>query len=236
MQIKETFNNWSLTASTRLLKCFLANAILNKSKIYQLDFIQAFIQSDTKRRIFVILDKVYSTFCPKLSNHIGRPLRLKKCLYGADFSGKNWYETLDTFLTSELHFIRSRVKGCLYIYQKGGSWIKMINYVDDALYYASDNKTRESFELSLKNKFNLTLLGIAKWYLGMRIRQEDEYITLDQDQYVKNIITRFEKSFKHEFKIKDSPLPTNFVPSKKDSPTVDAQLKEIKLRFGNLHY
>ena len=112
----------------------------------------------------------------------------------------------------------------------------MINYVDDALYYASDDKTRESFELSLKNKFNLTLLGIAKWYLGMRIKQEDDYITLDQDQYVKNIVTRFEKSFKHEFKTKDSPLPTNFVPSKKDSPTVDAQHKEIKLRFGNLHY
>ena len=182
------------------------------------------------------MDKVYSTFCPKLSNHIGRPLRLKKCLYGADFSGKNWYETLDTFLTSDLNFIRSQVEGCLYVYRKGTSWIKMINYVDDALYYASDDKTRESFELSLKNKFNLTLLGIAKWYLGMRIRQEDDYITLDQDQYVKNIITRFEKSFKHEFKTKDSPLPANFVPSKKDSPTVDAQHKEIKLRFGNLHY
>ena len=38
----------------------------------------------------------------------------------------------------------------------------MINYVDDALYYASDNKTREVFELSLKNKFNLALMGIAK--------------------------------------------------------------------------
>ena len=107
MQIKETFNNWSPTASTRLLKCFLADTIQNRSKIYQLDFIQAFIQSDTKRCIFVILDKVYATFCPKLSNCIGRQLQLKKCLYGANFSGKNWYETLDTFLTSHLRFIRS---------------------------------------------------------------------------------------------------------------------------------
>ena len=57
----------------------------------------------------------------------------------------------------------------------------MINYVDDALYYASDNKTREIFELSLKNKFNFTLMGIAKWYLGMYIKQESDYNTLDQD-------------------------------------------------------
>ena len=48
----------------------------------------------------------------------------------------------------------------------------MINYVDDALYYASDDKTREVFELFLKNKFNLTLMEIAKWYLGMCIKQE----------------------------------------------------------------
>ena len=38
----------------------------------------------------------------------------------------------------------------------------MINYVDNALYYASSKRVREHFEISLKNKFNLTLLGIAK--------------------------------------------------------------------------
>ena len=102
-------------------------------------------------------------------------MRLKKCLYGADFSGKNWYKTLDTFLTSDLKFQRSRVEGCLYIYCKEKYWIKMINYVDDALYYAGDDKTRDVFELSLKNKFNLILMGIAKWYLGMRIKQEDDW-------------------------------------------------------------
>ena len=95
MQIKNQINNWSPTASVRLIKCFLADAIANHTKIYQLDFIQAFIQSETKKRIFVILDKDFETFCPQLKEHFGRPLRLKKCLYGADFSGKSWYETLE---------------------------------------------------------------------------------------------------------------------------------------------
>ena len=70
----------------------------------------------------------------------------------------------------------------------------------------------------------------------MCIKQEADYITLDQDQYVKNIVSRFEKSFKHEFKTKESPLPTMFITSKKDCPTVDTQLKEVKIRFGNLNY
>ena len=70
----------------------------------------------------------------------------------------------------------------------------------------------------------------------MKIEQTWEHITLDQDQYVKNIVSRFEKSFKHQFKIKDSPLSSNFTPFKKDSPTTDLQVKEVKIRFGNLHH
>ena len=119
MQIKDGLNTWSPTASTRLLKCFMADAISNGTKIYQLDFIQAFIQSEARKRIFVILDKEYKTFCPSLTNHLGRPLKLKKCLYGADFSGKFWYDTLDEFLTTQINFTRSRVEGCLHIYRNG---------------------------------------------------------------------------------------------------------------------
>ena len=65
IQIKDDFISWSPTASTRLLKCFIADAAKNTSKIYQLDFIQTFIQSEATKRMFVILDKEFSHFCPK---------------------------------------------------------------------------------------------------------------------------------------------------------------------------
>ena len=214
----------------------MVDVIANGSKIFQLDFIQVFIQSETKKRMFVILDKEYEEFGPQLATHLGRPLRLRKCLYGTDFSGKSWYETLDNFLTTNLNFMMSRVEGCLYIYRKGNDWTKMINYVDDALYYASDDDVRKSFEEKLSKRFNLTLLGKARWYLGMRISQFDQHIILDQDQYVKNIVSRFEKAFKHPFKTKESPLPSNFVPTKKDSPVTEEQVGEVKLRFGNLNF
>ena len=80
------------------------------------------------------------------------------------------------------------------------------------------------------------MLCQAKWYLGMNIKQTKDYIALDQNQYIKNIVNRFEKSFKHQFKVKDTPLPSNFVPTRKDYPTTETQTKDVKLRFGNLHY
>ena len=79
-------------------------------------------------------------------------------------------------------------------------------------------------------------MGPAKWYLGMRIKQPKEYMSIDQEQYAKTITSRFEKVFKHPFKLKDSPLPTSFIPSKQDCPIIEPQIKEVKLRFGNLNY
>ena len=37
IQIKDDANNWSPTASVRLLKCFLADAIRNSATVYQLN-------------------------------------------------------------------------------------------------------------------------------------------------------------------------------------------------------
>ena len=70
----------------------------------------------------------------------------------------------------------------------------------------------------------------------MKIKQSDNCISLNQEQHIKNIVSGLEKTFKHQFKVKDTPLPYNFVPTTKGSPTTNIQNSEVKLRFGNLHY
>ena len=67
----------------------------------------------------------------------------------------------------------------------------------------------------------------------MRIGQYEYNVLVDQDQCVKNITIRFEKTFKHTFKIKVSTLLPNFILSKKGYPITEPQVKEVKLRFGN---
>ena len=132
------------TALSRLINCLIADTAKNRVYVYQMDFIQALIQSEAKRRMFVILDKEYGHYCPKLAGHFGRPI--PKCIYGTDFRGKNWYETLDSYLTNTLYFVRLRVEGCLYILREGDNWIKLINYVDDTLYYSNNEDVRLKFE------------------------------------------------------------------------------------------
>ena len=81
MQIKDESNPQSPTASSRLLRCFIADTIKNRTQIFQLNFIQAFIQYDMKKKMFIILDKEYEQFCPILKKYFGRHLRLKKFLW-----------------------------------------------------------------------------------------------------------------------------------------------------------
>ena len=55
------------------------------------------------------------------AQHFGRPLRLHKCIYEADFGGKSWSDTSNMYLINNLDFKRSRVDGCLHVYKKGSN-------------------------------------------------------------------------------------------------------------------
>ena len=70
----------------------------------------------------------------------------------------------------------------------------------------------------------------------MKIKQSDNCISLNQEHHIKNIVSGLEKIFKYQFKVKDTPLPYNFVPTKKGSHTTNIQNLKVKLRFRNLHY
>jgi hypothetical protein len=126
-------DSWSPTAPFRSLKMFLADAARNKCRVYQLDFIGAFLQANVRGRIFVSLPKVYGDIWPEFKDYCGRPLRLVKSMYGMTYSGKCWYLDLKEWLLEE-GFIQSRASPCFFckIFQvdisSKSSCLWMINY------------------------------------------------------------------------------------------------------------
>ena len=44
------------------------------------------------------------------------------------------------------------------------------------------------------------------------------------------------KALQTQFQAQGLVLPTSFISFKKDSPNIDAEMKEVKIRFGNLNY
>jgi hypothetical protein len=108
---------------------------------------------------------------------------------------------------------------CLFtlIGQKGK--IYLLDYVDDMLYFGTDNGELIPCEQALKGRFNLELLGQAHWYLSTRIHQLSNFdIELDQSRYCQSLFQKYLEMAGTEKEIAKHtiPFPSGFVPSIKD--------------------
>jgi hypothetical protein len=124
-------DSWSPIAPFRPLEMFLADAARNRCRVHQLDFVEAFLKANVRERIFVTLPKVYGDIWPEFKEYCGRPLRLKKNMYGMAYSGKYWYLDLKDWLHEE-GFTQSRAIPCFFCKVfPYGSYAILILYVDD---------------------------------------------------------------------------------------------------------
>jgi hypothetical protein len=182
-------DKWSPTASFWALKMFLAHASRIKSRVRQLDFVGAFLQSKTRSRVFVSIPAIYGVLFPEYKEYCDCPVRLAKSMYGMTLSGKYWFLDLQEYLI-ELGFQPSSTIPSLFIKTDAdGDKIYILDYVDDMLYYGNNDTQIKEFEELLQKRFNLELMGQAHWYLSTRINQLSNYdIELDQSRYCKDIV------------------------------------------------
>ena len=80
------------------LKLLLVYAVKNKAIVHQLYFIEAFLQSKVKNRVFLKLDSKYAYYFPSYSSYFGRALRLQKSIYGMTNSGNLFPDELKDWL------------------------------------------------------------------------------------------------------------------------------------------
>jgi len=231
----DTEDKWSPTASFRALKMFLANCARHKVRVRQLDFIGAYLQAKTRHRIFIRLPTVYGDLWPEYKNYSGVPLRLVKSMYGMTLSGKYWWQELQEFLVQEA-FAPSTTVPCFFSkHFPDGSFIKLLNYVDDLLYASNSPSHMQAFEESLSKRFSIELMGQAHWYLSSRITQEANYnISIDQSRYCLSVVKRYldTAGCAKVNKLHSSPLPSEFIPTADDCSPNQGAVKALEERFN----
>jgi len=236
---KNDENNWAPTASFRLLRFVLAEAARLKCRVYQVDFVSAYLQANMDRRVFVILPAHWATIFPEYKEWVGKPLRLLKSVYGISSAGRLWSEEWIGWLVKDCGFRQSKSDPALFIYRRGRNVIVLISYVDDCAYFCTSDEMRRRFERKLKERFDCKILGQIHWFLQTRIRQEQDYsIILDQSRYAASMIARFlpnaeiVKPSDADCSKYLAPLPSGFVFTKEDrSVDIEAQNKLIA-EFG----
>ena len=102
--------------------------------------------------------------CDKNGNEL--VCNMKKSLYGLTQSGRNWNNTLHTYLVSEKCF-QSLADQCVYVKgTEANEEISLIVWVDDIVICASNSHILESVKSALSKRFKMKDLGKLSWYLG----------------------------------------------------------------------
>ena len=60
-------------------------------------------------------------------------------------------------------------------------------YVDDLIVTGSSTEAIKTFKVEMKKRFEMSDLGSLSSYLGLEVKNDDEYIFLSQNSYVKMI-------------------------------------------------
>ena len=154
------------------------------------------------------------------------------------FSGKYWFQELTDWLIG-YGFYQSSVISCMFwkIFPDG-SIIRLLNYVDDMLYFGTSPVSVKLFETDLSTKFDLELMNQAHWYLSCRITQDAFYnITIDQLRYCLSLVKRFldKAGCKKVVQFHNSSLPAIFVPSSADNYTDLTQVGLLQEEY-NIDY
>ena len=98
--------------------------------------------------------------------------RLRNSLYGLKKSPRAWYAKMDSFLLDN-GFSRCHSDNSVYAKKVGKSLIILIIYVDDLILNGSDPNHINHVNSSLKNKFEMTDLGLAlfPWSSSLAIQR-----------------------------------------------------------------
>ncbi|KAD3641836.1 hypothetical protein E3N88_31060 [Mikania micrantha] len=166
------------------IQILLAIAAKRKWLVKQLDVKSAFLHGELKEVVYVEQPK---GFIDKGSE--AKVYRLKKALYGLKQAPRAWFHKIEGYFIRE-GSSKSKYDHSLFIKKVKGKMVIVSLYVDDLIYTGNDQSLCEAFKHSMQNEFDMTDLGIMKYFLGVEALQESDGIIMFQAQYAKSILKK----------------------------------------------
>ena len=125
-----------------------------------------------------------------------------------------------------------------YKYAPDGSKIVVLSYVDDCVYWYTNEDTGKWFVDTLRKKFHVNFLGFAHWFMSIIISQlKDHSISLDQARYVISIFEKYldTATVKVSNKFYKTTLTAEMIFTKEDVFISDEQIEKLTREY-NIHY
>jgi len=115
---------------------------------------------------------------------------LKKALYGLKQAPRAWYSRIDSYLL-ENRFEKCEGEPTVYIKEKDCKILIVVLYVDDVIFTSNDDYLIENFKSVMKEEFEMTDMGLLRYFLGIEVDQNKNGIFISQAKYVNEVLSRF---------------------------------------------
>lgn len=176
----------ALVARFETIRVILAVAAQMGWCVHQLDVKSAFLHGDLSEEIYV---EQPEGFVVQGKSEI--VYRLNKALYGLKQAPRAWYAKIDGYFT-EHGYKRSNNEPTLYVKRSDtGDVIYVCLYVDDIICTSSSNSMIGEFKHGMKLIFEMTDMGLMKYFLGLEVTQTKDGICMCQEKYARDLLTRF---------------------------------------------
>jgi hypothetical protein len=174
----ETYAPVARLESIRIL---LAYATYHGFKLYQMDVKSAFLNGPIKEEVYVEQPSGFED--SEYPNHV---YKLSKALYGLKQAPRAWYECLrDVLITND--FKVGKVDPTLFTKTIANDLFVCQIYVDDIIF----GSTCEEFSRIMIQKFELSMMGELKYFLGFQVKQLQEGTFTSQTKYIQDILNKF---------------------------------------------
>jgi hypothetical protein len=182
LDFDETYAPVARLESIRIL---LAYATYHGFKLYQMDVKGAFLNGPIKEEVYVEQPPGFED--SEYPNHV---YKLSKVLYGLKQAPRAWYVCLRDFLITN-GFKVGKVDPTLFTKTVAKDLFVCQIYVDDIIFGSTNKSTCEDFSRIMIQKFEMSMMGELKYFLGFQIKQFQEGTFICQMKYIQEILNKF---------------------------------------------
>jgi len=160
-------------------------------------------------------------------------MRLKRAIYGLKQAALQWWRALDKSMAA-MGFRRTKSDAGIFVLEADHRpKVIVLVYVDDAIFMGADERAVSQSKALFMKAWECRDMGKTEEFLGMRILRSKGTIALEQRDYLKKVLGRFNMT---NAKSVPTPLPSGYLPLASIGP-VDEQLRtRYQQVIGSLLY
>ncbi|GJZ29117.1 zinc finger, CCHC-type containing protein [Tanacetum coccineum] len=159
-----------------------STAAYHEWQVHHLDVKSAFLHGELKEEVYLTQPEGFIQ-----QGKSGKIYKLTKALYGLRQAPRAWNMKLDQTLKS-LGFKKCNLEQAVYTKKSKTSTLIVGVYVDDLIITGTPRKEIDLFKSQMKDKFEMSDLGLLAYYLGIEVTQKGGEITIKQTGYINKIL------------------------------------------------